>query len=79
MKRKLMKPMFVNTVILSSMFYAIAICMSCTKVQPGIGESCGCLCPAVAAPVCGIDGNTYGNSCEAQCCGVEVRYEGPCN
>ena len=37
-----------------------------------------CICPAVAAPVCGVDGNTYGNSCEAACANVEVAYDGMC-
>ena len=37
-----------------------------------------CLCPAVALPVCGVDGVTYGNACEAACIGVEVAYEGIC-
>ena len=37
-----------------------------------------CNCPAVVAPVCGEDGKTYGNSCEAECEGVKVAYEGAC-
>ena len=37
-----------------------------------------CICPTVAAPVCGVDGITYGNSCEAACVSVEVDYDGIC-
>lgn len=37
-----------------------------------------CVCIKIYKPVCGVNGKTYGNSCEAGCAKVPVRCQGQC-
>lgn len=47
--------------------------------QPGVCEPRPEACNRVYDPVCGCDGNDYGNACEAQSAGVDVASEGTCD
>lgn len=37
-----------------------------------------CICPMHYMPVCGEDGTTYGNACQAACMDVAVSHDGEC-
>ena len=41
---------------------------------PGADE----MCPQIYEPVCGCDGNTYSNACEATKFGINVTHAGAC-
>jgi Kazal-type serine protease inhibitor domain len=36
------------------------------------------ICPTIVAPVCGCNGKTFNNGCEANRAGVNVRHDGKC-
>lgn len=38
-----------------------------------------CVCDMSYEPVCGCNGKTYGNACEAECAGITDYEEGECH
>eukprot|EP00877_Chromochloris_zofingiensis_P011000 jgi/Chrzof1/6153/Cz17g13120.t1 len=60
-------------------------CKPTTKPNPSPGLTfqlsyvyIECVCPLSYRPVCGVNGRTYGNPCDAGCAKVDVAYGGPC-
>jgi predicted secreted protein len=63
---------------------ATSYCNFTAAAGCGMGDQTGkCdakpdLCPALVLPVCGCDGKTYNNSCEANRAGADVSASGEC-
>jgi len=55
-----------------------AVTLTCLEIVAA-PTNCATYCTAAYAPVCGVDGLTYNNSCVAACVGVAVAFEQPCN
>ena len=60
----MVKPLLAAAVLCA---VAIMALHPCNAQRPA-----SCVCPAMYSPVCGSDGRTYSNGCEANCNGRSV-------
>ena len=78
-------------VLFSSSIYCLAIAVflmttACQNKTIATSNDCvestlkaDCICTQIYKPVCGVDGKTYGNSCQLGCSNMDLDHKGACD
>jgi hypothetical protein len=74
------RKMFMNATMMITVVLSVLLAAQLAPVSASVQAQprADCVCIALYQPVCGADGTTYGNACQAGCAGATVVADGEC-